>query len=111
MTFPSITSFNITGPEILFCYPNIVSDGLFMQMMVFAIFCVIAIGLYFKNKERLGDGDFAQSFAVASWVSVIFSILMRLIDCGGYPLLDDITLGVSIGLALLSLLFLFFSDN
>lgn len=109
--YPTITQMNITGPEIFFCYPNIVTDGAFMQWMLFGIFCVILIGLYFRNKEKTGEGDLPQCFAIASWVTVIFSIFMRLIDCGGYPLLDNLSLGIIIGVTLLSVLFLFFSDN
>lgn len=100
-----------SGAEILFCYVNDVTGGVFMNFLYVGIFIVMALGSFFITKKATGSGDFPVSMAVGSWTALIFSVLMKIIDCPNRPLTDDVALAVIIGLTFLSMLFLFFSRD
>ena len=99
------------GPEIFMCYVNDVSNGLFMGFLFLVIFLIVAFSNFFVTKKMTGSGDFPVSMTLGSFTVLIFSIMLRLVDCPKLPLTSDLALGTTIGVALLSVLVLFFSKN
>jgi len=110
--YPEITSYNMTeGAHVILCYVNDISSGLFMYMFFAAIFLILTIGSYQITKRSYGRGDFPVSLAYGAWGMLIASIIFLLIDCGTYRLTSGYMLAVSLALSIISLLFLFTSDD
>lgn len=101
----------MTGLDSLFCYANDVTFGYFMPLVVFAVFVVLVVGMYNIQKKASGYGDLPQTLSVGSFTTTVFCIILRLIQCDGARLISNLTLAVSIGATLLSLVFLFFSND
>ena len=112
MTYSELTDYAISdGPEILLCYVNDITGGLFMTMLFMGIWLIMVLGSYFVTKRSTGSGDFPVSMSLGSFTTLIFSILMRLITCPNSSLTSDISLGIIIGISVLSVLFLFSSRD
>jgi len=113
MTYTSITDYNITaGLEVPFCYVNSVTGGVFMPLILMAVWIIFALGSYFIQKEKIGSGDFPMSLAVAGFVTSILAILFRLVKYNGVPcLIDGLSLAVVIIVAGISILYFLFSKD
>ena len=112
MAFATLAEYAISdGPEILLCYVNDVTSGLFMICFFMAVWLIMTFGNFFITKATTGSGDFPVSMTLGSFTTLIFSILMRLITCPYSKLTSDLALGVIIGLTLLSVIFLFTSRD
>lgn len=112
--YATLTSYNISkGPEILVCYVNDVTSGIFMSFLFIAIWIIMAIGSFMVQKKTTGQGDFPVAMCVASFTCFVFAILMRLVSssCPVNPLTSDLNLGVIIGITFISVLFLLFSRD
>ena len=80
MTYESITERNLSeGFHILFVYVNDITDGLFIRLFIFAVWCILAFGLYFSQKRAVGTGDLPMALAVSGFVSTILTVLLQLI--------------------------------
>ena len=109
MAYDLITSYNLTrGMHVPFIYINDITGGLFMRLVLFAFWIIIALGLYFHQKTTTGSGDFPQGVAVAGFSTFVLTVLFRLIE----GLVDGWTFAVVIVVAVLGVLWLMFSrDN
>ena len=107
MSYPLITATNITGLDSVFVYLNVVTGGVFMRMLLISVFCIMAFASFYIQKKNVGTGDLPVSFAVASWTTLIFGFMLRLIA----GLVDNVSIGVLIVLALVSIGILMFSDE
>ena len=77
LTTPNYNTSN--GIQVLMQYPNTLTGGLFMNLILFAVFMVLAFGNYFYNKQRIGDADLSVSFASAGFVTAGFTILLSFV--------------------------------
>jgi len=112
MAYPTIDTYAIAdGPEIMLCYVNDITGGLFMSLFFLAIWMIMALGSFYLTKRSTGSGDFPVSMSLGSFTVLIFSIMMRLLTCPNLPLASDLDLGVIIGVTFLSVIFLFFSRD
>jgi len=113
MAYASITDYNITsGLEVTFCYVNDVTGGIFIPLVLMAIWTIFLLGSYFIQKSRVGSGDFPMSLAVAGFITSIFAILLRLVNYNGVPcLVNGLTLAVTIIVAGISVLYFLFSKD
>lgn len=108
MAYELITNRNMSeGLHVLFVYINDITNGVFMQTLLFMIWSVVVFGIYFAQKSQSSSGDFPMCLAVGGVIVVIFATLMRLIE----GLLDPITYTITIVVALISVIFFFFSKD
>jgi multidrug transporter EmrE-like cation transporter len=108
MPIEQITSRNMSeGLHVLFIYINDITNGVFMQILLFSIWSIVVFGIYFAQKRDSTAGDFPMALAVGGVITVVFATLMRLID----GLLDPITYTITIVVALISVIFFFFSKD
>ncbi len=108
MTYANLADYNMTsGLHILIIYANDVTFGVFVPLMLFGFWCIIAFGGYFNQKHETGSGDFPAWFAVAGFTTSVVSII--LIQIPG--LITGYTLAVILIIATMSVLFFFFSRD
>jgi len=80
MPYELITERNLSeGFHILFVYVNDITDGLFIRLFIFSVWCIIGFGLYFSQKRAVGTGDLPMSLAVSGFISAILTVLLQLI--------------------------------
>lgn len=108
MAYELITNRNLSaGLQVVFLYVNDITGGLFVKMFIFCVWMIIAFGTYFAQKQTMGQGDLPVSMTVASFITAIICVLMRLIP----GLMDIYTITIVIALLVLSVLWLFFSQD
>lgn len=107
-TYKSITEYNLSaGLQVPFVYANDITGGLFIKLLLVAIWLIFSIGSYFIQKRNIGSGDFPTSLAVAGFVTSVVAILLRLVP----NLVDGLTLAITIIVAGISILYLLFSRD
>jgi len=80
MPYPLISTYNMSaGMQVPFQYVNVITAGVFINMLLASIWIIFAMGSYFMSKRRMGVGDFPQSLAVAGFVTTTFAFLLRMI--------------------------------
>lgn len=110
--YAELTTYNLTaGPQVMLCYVNDITAGIFMHTFLLMIFVIMVLGSYFMQKKTSGVSDFPVSFALGSWTTLIFSIIMRLLSCGSEPLTSNIALGILIVMSLISIIMLMTSRD
>ena len=95
------------GFHVPFVYINDITNGLFIQLLLFAIWIIIAMGIYHNQQRTTGSGDIPVCMSVGGFITTITAILLRLIP----NLLNKYDLGVVIILTVLSVAWLFFSKE
>lgn len=77
---PDETGINFTeGPQQIFVY--VASQvPIFIPMVLILFFMVIAVGGYFQQQRRTGNGDFSMWFAVGGFMTTILATLFSLVD-------------------------------
>ena len=95
------------GLHIIFVYVNDITNGLLIKLLLTSIWMIVALGIYFNQKRLTGDGDFPVGVAVAGFVTFITAILLRIVP----GLISGIDLGIVIVIAILGVLWLFFSKK
>ena len=112
MTYTELQSYTVSdGAHIIFCYVNDITTGIFMTLLLLAVWLVITFGSFFMTKRQTGSGDFPVSMSLGSFTTFILSVLLRLIDCPYNSLVSDFNFGVIIGITFLSVIFLLFSRD
>lgn len=113
MPYPMITDMNMTqGLQVPLCYANNVTGGLFVRLLLFAVWIIFVVGGYFIQKRSVGTGDLPSSLAVGGFVTSVFAILLRLVQYNGTScLVDGWTLSITIVIAGISVLYLLFSRD
>ena len=110
MTYELLTGsgYNMTmGVQVIFLYVNDVTGGLFSKMMLAAIWCIICLGTFFAAKKATQTGDFPVSFMVASFVTFIFAMILRLVP----GLVDTYTIAIIIVFNLFGIFILMWNDE
>ena len=108
MPLELITNRNMSeGMQVLFVYSNDITGGLFIKLLIFAIWACTTFGLFFAMKRTQGDANFPGCMAVGGFITAIASILMKLIP----GLLDTLTFTIVIVVAIVSILFFLFSRD
>lgn len=106
MAYADISSVNMSaGLHQLPVYANTVTNGLFMMAFLFALFMMVALGLYFNNIKRTGQGDIFQCFAVGGFITAVMASILSAIP----GLISGTTLMTVLILAALAVLGFFFS--
>jgi len=106
MAYVELTTYNITGPQVLFCYANDITLGIAMYMFYVSVFLIMAFSITEYQRRSTGYTDFSVGFGVASFTTLVLGILFRLIDCGTNPLTSNLALAVLIVLAMIGIIFL-----
>ena len=97
MPYELISERNITeGFHQVIIYVNDITTGLFINLTLFSIWIILLLGLYFNMKRETARGDFPQAFAVASFVTMVLTIILRTIPglVSGWTLLLTIIVAV-----------------
>ncbi|MEX0596939.1 MAG: hypothetical protein WD512_10605 [Candidatus Paceibacterota bacterium] len=95
------------GIHVVLVYINDITGGVFVQMLLLAIWCIFAIGLYFQQSKNTGLGDFPMTCAVAGFITFMLATLLRLID----GLVSNFTYGIVIAMAVLGVAWFYFSKE
>ena len=95
------------GLHTVLTYVNDVTGGMFVPLMLFAIFFVVMMGTYYSAKRLSGDGNFPASFAVAGFMTTGASFIMMLIP----GLINTITVVLTLTISVVGVLWLFFSNR
>jgi prepilin signal peptidase PulO-like enzyme (type II secretory pathway) len=112
MTYTTLALYNLSqGPEILVCFANDVTSGVFMAFLLLSIWTIMTIGSFMVQKKTTGFGDFPVAMSLGSFTELVFVVLMRLVTCPYQSLASDMVLAVSIGMMFISVLFLLFSRD
>jgi len=110
--YETLTTYNLTaGPQLLVCYANDVTSGLFINMFLVTLWLIIVAGSYMIQKKTTGLPNFSVSLMLGSWIVVVIAIMLRLMSCGTEGLIPNITIAVCVGVALFSIIFLFFNNE
>lgn len=108
MTYELLSNRNMSeGMHVPFVYINDITAGLFMNLFLFAVWTIFVVGSYFIQKRGVGTGDFPQSLAVGSFVTLVLAIILRLVP----GLVSGFTLAVCVIITALSVLFFLFSRD
>ena len=98
--------FNKTGLDQLFVYAA-QTIPVFSPMVLISFFAIVALATYFSSTRIRGDGDFAASFVVAGFMTVILSVIMSLIP----GLMPTTYVVITFVVFMLGVLFLFLSHR
>ena len=108
MAYPLITEYNLSqGMDIPFTYVNDISNGLFIKLLLFAVWWIFVFGSYFIQKRAVGTGDFPQSLAVGGFVTTVLAIILKLIP----NWVSGWTLAICIFVAVISIIIFLFSRD
>src|SRR3990167_10910402 len=67
------------GIQTIFVYVNDVTDGLFINLLLFCLFLIVVFSSYYSQKRLTGAGDFPASFATAGFLTAILSFILLLV--------------------------------
>jgi hypothetical protein len=98
--YPSPSSQNFTSFNSLFTYVNTTTGGFFGWFLLMCIYLIFAFGVSFYKR------DIGVGVAIAGFVTIIIGVLFRILD-----LINNVTLGITIAVAMGSLLILIFNKT
>lgn len=108
MAFPTLATVNATDDiSNLFIYVNELTLGRAVPAVLFAFFVVIALSSVFMQIRFKGESNFKFSFASASFATFGLAVLFSLKS----GLLNPIYLITTIGLVIVSAIWLFMSSS
>lgn len=107
MEWATLDSVNTSeGMHTIFTYTAGVVP-IFIPLSLFAFFVIATIGSYYASVRLNNSGDFPASFAAGGFLTAILAVTMSLIP----GLVNLLTLVVTFGVAILGVLWLFFSKQ
>lgn len=95
------------GMHVPIVYVNDITGGIFMGILLIAVWSIVTFGMFFTQKKTIGNGDFPMCVAVAGFVTAILTTILRIIP----GLVDGTTFAIVIVVALISILWFFFSRD
>ena len=95
------------GLQTLFIYVNDVTDGLFINLFLFALFLITMFGSFFSSKRLTGKGDMSISFAVAGYFTSGLALILSLIT----GMINIFTIIIVIGIAIIGTIWLWLSKT
>lgn len=106
--YPTLDSVNTTGDlSTLLVYANVLTNGVLMPAILGAFFLIVLLGSFIMQIRFRGDARPEVSFAVASFTTFGFAVLMSIKN----GLLNPIYLYVTISVSILAVLWLVFSED
>lgn len=107
MTYEDLSNRSVEqGLQVLFDYTSDVTRGWFIIFFLLLIYVVIMIGLYNSQLSRNGRASIPQCSSASGFIVSIISGLLLMIG-----LVSPVMFGFVLGITLLSVLWLFFSDD
>lgn len=107
MAYPIYKATNTSDFSDLLIYSNSVTSGYFMQIILFGFFAVLFLATYNLQKRNGLRGDFPSAFSTAAFLTLGLAIIFSLKD----GLINVITLSIWIAITILSVVFLYFSND
>ena len=107
MPYQTIGEFNVTsGTDRIFLY---VADvvPIFTPMMMFSIFIITLLGTYFIQRRLSGQANFASSFAVAGYFTLVIAFFLTLLE----GMVNALTLSVCVIVAIIGTAWLLLSNE
>lgn len=96
-----------TGIAGVVSYASTVSSVL-MPLVLFGIFLILMLGSYFAQIRSRGQGDLLGSFAVASIVTAVLSVVLYMVNP---PIVNTFTVLVCIVIAIVGVASIFTSSE
>jgi len=104
MTYKLLTDFNVTqGLQVPLVYVNEITNGLFINLLVFAVFVIIAMGIFYSQQKKIGEGDLPVALGVSSIVTFGFMVFLSLVP----GLVNSTTFTIGLIITLVCVLWLF----
>lgn len=107
MTWPDIAQMNGSDLSAPFLFINNALNGLYMNLILFAVWCILCFAQYFIQKRAVGTGDFPACLAVGSFLTLVFAMILRLIP----GMISGTAIGILIAVFILTLAFFMFSRD
>ena len=105
--YPLITAKNLSaGMDVPFTYVNEVTHGVFGNMLLFSVWCIFVLGMFFIQKRNYGTADLPACFAVGSYVTFVFAIILRLLPSGEYPIVTGTAIAICLVVSIIGTLWL-----
>jgi hypothetical protein len=73
----TLDNYTVNDMSSLLKYPSTI-DTFFWAYLMFAIFMIIALTFYFRDKRTYGDGNFLSASAVSSFVTIMLTVVLTL---------------------------------
>jgi hypothetical protein len=106
--YPLISSYNMSkGVHILFVYVNDITGGLFMSLVLFAIYMVFLTGIFFTQKASQGYGSIGAAMFIAGLVTAVSGGFLALVT----GLINSSVIIITFVAAIVGTIVLFFLDN
>jgi len=106
MTYPTLSNYTIHGMDDVFVYFNTVTNNTFIPSFLFSFYIIILLTIFYAEMRRTGQGNIPVCLAASGFLTLLIAIIMRLAP----GLVDTVTFGVTIGLAVLGAIALFFTE-
>lgn len=104
MTYKLLTQFNVSeGLQVPLVYVNEITNGIFINLFLFAVFVIIAMGIFYAQQKKVGEGDLPVALGVGSIVTFGLMVFLSLIP----GLVNPTTFAIGLVLTLICLLWLF----
>lgn len=109
MTYRLISSENMTGLDTLFKYVNAsdITGGWFIKLLLLSLWIIIAASIYIRGMQKTTEADLSKAAVAASFITLTVTFMLRLLT----GLVDNVTYGAAIAVAVISLLWLFSSRS
>ncbi len=105
--YQTFTEFNETGMTGLWKYPAQLElvEFIFTPLLLITLFIIVLLTTYFSQVRLRGSGDFFASFASAGYFTIVFALVLSLID----GMINTTTLSIAIAVAVIGTLLLLIS--
>lgn len=103
--WPGLENVSTNSTQDLLKFP-LSGNSWFYALILVGIWLILALNLFFREKERLGVSNFLSSMAVSSFAIVLVAFLGSLVG-----IITTKVLGIFIALAIIIIGIWFFSDR
>lgn len=79
MTYTELTTYNLSGAEVLLIYVNDVTGGVFMTFFLLVLWVIFTFAPFSFQTRNGGKGDFAACMTVGCFCTAIIAIALRMI--------------------------------
>jgi len=104
MTYKLLTDYNVSeGLQVPLVYVNEITNGVFINMLVFAVFIIISMGIFYAQQKKTGEGDLPVALGVGSIATFGFMVFLSLVP----GLVNSTTFAIGLVITLVCILWLF----
>jgi len=68
------------GLQNLIIHANVITEGLFVRMLLFSVFMIIWLGGYFASLRISGRANLSSGFAVAGYVTLLVTMALSIVN-------------------------------